>query len=123
MRVLITEFMSLDGVVQAPGGPKEDTDGGFEHGGWSMKYFDPDVMGGTYDELAKPLRRSVLRLDQRRPEVRGVGHADRRRHHLETDGDHSQRRPGEQGVGIARAAGRLHLRLRQPDNGSRPHGG
>ncbi|HYZ92988.1 MAG TPA: dihydrofolate reductase family protein [Actinomycetota bacterium] len=53
MRVLITEFMSLDGVVQAPGGPKEDTDGGFEHGGWSMKYFDPDVMGGTYDELAK----------------------------------------------------------------------
>jgi dihydrofolate reductase len=53
MRTLITEFISLDGVVQAPGGPKEDTDGGFRHGGWSMKYFDPEVMGGTYDELAK----------------------------------------------------------------------
>lgn len=53
MRTLITEFISLDGVVQAPGGPKEDTDGGFRHGGWSMKYFDPEVMGGIYDELAK----------------------------------------------------------------------
>jgi dihydrofolate reductase len=53
MKTLITEFISLDGVIQAPGGPKEDTDGGFKHGGWSMKYFDPEVMGGTYDELAK----------------------------------------------------------------------
>ena len=33
MRIVITEFMSLDGVVQAPGGPEEDTDGGFGHGG------------------------------------------------------------------------------------------
>ena len=32
--------MSLDGVVQAPGGPEEDTDNGFEHGGWSHAYFD-----------------------------------------------------------------------------------
>ena len=53
MKTLITEFISLDGVVQAPGGPKEDTDGGFKHGGWSGKFFDPEVMGGTYDELAK----------------------------------------------------------------------
>ena len=45
MRVVVYEFMSLDGVVQAPGGPEEDTDGGFAHGGWSMPYFDPDVMG------------------------------------------------------------------------------
>lgn len=52
MRTLITEFISLDGVVQAPGGPKEDTDGGFQHGGWSMEFFDPEVMGGTFDELA-----------------------------------------------------------------------
>lgn len=53
MKTLITEFISLDGVVQAPGGPKEDTDGGFRHGGWSFKYFDPDVMGKTYDEFAQ----------------------------------------------------------------------
>jgi len=52
MKTLITEFISLDGVVQAPGSPEEDTDGGFKHGGWSMKFFDPEVMGGTYDELA-----------------------------------------------------------------------
>src|ERR1700716_3094918 len=45
MRVVVMEFMSLDGVVQAPGGPEEDTDGGFAHGGWSMPYFDPAVMG------------------------------------------------------------------------------
>ncbi|MGJ6963710.1 dihydrofolate reductase family protein [Streptosporangium sp. G11] len=49
MRILIIEFMSLDGVVQAPGGPKEDTDGGFAHGGWSGPFFDPEVVGGTFD--------------------------------------------------------------------------
>jgi dihydrofolate reductase len=53
MKTLITEFISLDGVVQAPGGRGEDTDGGFAHGGWSHKYFDPEVMGSAYDELAQ----------------------------------------------------------------------
>jgi dihydrofolate reductase len=53
MRIVISEFISLDGVVQAPGGRKEDTDGGFQHGGWSMRYFDPDVMGSAIDEVAK----------------------------------------------------------------------
>ena len=53
MKTLITEFISLDGVVQAPGGATEDADGGFQHGGWSMKYFDPVVMGGLYSELAR----------------------------------------------------------------------
>jgi dihydrofolate reductase len=50
MRVVVNEFMSLDGVVQAPGGPDEDTDGGFAHGGWSAPYFDPEVMGGAIGE-------------------------------------------------------------------------
>lgn len=52
MKTLITEFISLDGVVQAPGGAGEDTDGGFNHGGWSMKYFDPTVMGGAFTDIA-----------------------------------------------------------------------
>lgn len=52
MKTLITEFISLDGVVQAPGGPDEDTDGGFAQGGWLGPYFDPAVMGGAFDELA-----------------------------------------------------------------------
>ena len=46
MRIVISDFISLDGVVQAPGGPDEDTDGGFRHGGWSMPFFDPEIMGG-----------------------------------------------------------------------------
>ncbi|MEU2154027.1 dihydrofolate reductase family protein [Streptomyces sp. NPDC019396] len=49
MRIVISEFMSLDGVVQAPGGPEEDTDGGFAHGGWSHPFFDPEVVGGAFD--------------------------------------------------------------------------
>ena len=48
MRIVIIEFMSLDGVVQAPGGADEDTDGGFAHGGWSQPFFD-EVVGGGFD--------------------------------------------------------------------------
>ncbi|HET7482976.1 MAG TPA: dihydrofolate reductase family protein [Actinomycetota bacterium] len=47
MRIVLSHFMSLDGVIQAPGGRKEDTEGGFEHGGWSMRYFDPEAMGSA----------------------------------------------------------------------------
>jgi dihydrofolate reductase len=39
-KVIVNEFMSLDGVVQAPGAPEEDADGGFRHGGWHMGYAD-----------------------------------------------------------------------------------
>jgi dihydrofolate reductase len=51
MRIILSDFMSLDGVVQAPGGRNEDTDGGFQHGGWSMRFFDPESMGGVIDEV------------------------------------------------------------------------
>jgi dihydrofolate reductase len=39
-RVVVNEWMSLDGVVQAPGAADEDTTGGFQHGGWHLRYFD-----------------------------------------------------------------------------------
>jgi dihydrofolate reductase len=39
-KVIVNEFMSLDGVAQAPGAVDEDTAGGFEHGGWHLRYFD-----------------------------------------------------------------------------------
>ena len=51
--MVVSEFISLDGVVRAPGGPAEDTGGGFRHGGWSMRYFDPEVMGAVVDEFAE----------------------------------------------------------------------
>ena len=51
MRIILTDFISLDGIVQAPGGPEEDTDGGFAHGGWSAPYFDADTMGPVYSEV------------------------------------------------------------------------
>jgi dihydrofolate reductase len=51
MQLVVSEFISLDGVVQAPGGPQEDTDGGFSHGGWSMPFFDVEAMGSAIDEV------------------------------------------------------------------------
>jgi dihydrofolate reductase len=51
MQLILSDFISLDGVVQAPGGREEDTDGGFAHGGWSMPYFDPETMGPVIGEV------------------------------------------------------------------------
>ncbi len=39
-KIVVLSFMSLDGVIQAPGGPEEDTSGGFKYGGWSFPFFD-----------------------------------------------------------------------------------
>jgi dihydrofolate reductase len=57
MRTLaVNTFMSLDGVMQAPGGPEEDPTGGFTHGGWGANYFDDEMMelvaeSGPYELL------------------------------------------------------------------------
>jgi len=43
-KLVVGTFLTVDGVMQAPGGPDEDREGGFEHGGWSVNYWD-DLMG------------------------------------------------------------------------------
>jgi dihydrofolate reductase len=42
-KLIVSEFMSLDGVMQAPGGKDEDLDGGFKHGGWTLPYWHDDI--------------------------------------------------------------------------------
>lgn len=49
-KVVAAAFMSLDGVIQAPGGPPEDPTGGFTHGGWTVNYWD-DAMGAFMGEM------------------------------------------------------------------------
>src|SRR4030095_3800643 len=53
-RLIVQTFLTLDGVMQAPGGPEEDDDGGFRQGGWSVTYWD-DQMGQVMAEAtSKP---------------------------------------------------------------------
>jgi dihydrofolate reductase len=42
-KLVVSEFMTMDGVIQAPGGKDEDADGGFEHGGWTWPYWHDDI--------------------------------------------------------------------------------
>jgi dihydrofolate reductase len=51
-KLVVSEFISLDGVIQAPGGVDEDTDGGFAHGGWTHPYWHDDI-GGYFDEAMR----------------------------------------------------------------------
>ena len=55
-KLVVNTFMSLDGVMQSPGGPEEDPTGGFAYGGWGANYFDDEMMGrvsesGPYELL------------------------------------------------------------------------
>ena len=52
-KIIIIEFITLDGVMQAPGGPEEDTSGGFKYGGWTVPYFD-EFAGKVMGEQMKP---------------------------------------------------------------------
>lgn len=51
-KIIVHEFITLDGVIQAPGHSKEDTDGGFAYGGWTIPYWH-DEIGAHFDELFK----------------------------------------------------------------------
>jgi dihydrofolate reductase len=50
-KIIVSEFVSLDGVMQAPGGAEEDTDGGFSHGGWTMPYWHDDMGATILEEI------------------------------------------------------------------------
>ncbi|MFN7990741.1 MAG: dihydrofolate reductase family protein [Candidatus Micrarchaeia archaeon] len=53
-KLVVLEFMTLDGVIQAPGGPKEDTSGGFKYGGWSFGHGDDAVGEEMGKQMAEP---------------------------------------------------------------------
>lgn len=52
-KIIVIEFITLDGVMQAPGGPEEDTSGGFKYGGWTAPYFD-EAAGKVMEKQMTP---------------------------------------------------------------------
>jgi dihydrofolate reductase len=52
-KLVVNEFLSVDGVMQGPGSPEEDTEGGFRHGGWQTQFFDEAVLAGAQAGMAE----------------------------------------------------------------------
>jgi dihydrofolate reductase len=52
--LIVNTFLTVDGVMQAPGGPEEDPSGGFEHGGWSFGYWDEQMRTVMGESMSKP---------------------------------------------------------------------
>jgi len=52
-KLIVAEFITLDGVIQAPGGADEDTEGGFVHGGWTMPYWHDDIGMHFFQAMAQ----------------------------------------------------------------------
>ena len=59
-KIIVAEFITLDGVIQAPGGADEDTEGGFVHGGWTQPYWHDDI--GAHFFQAMTQADTLLRL-------------------------------------------------------------
>ncbi|HVW30470.1 MAG TPA: dihydrofolate reductase family protein [Polyangiaceae bacterium] len=58
-KLIVSEFLSLDGVMQAPGGEQEDTEGGFEYGGWTRAYWHDDI-GRSFGALMQDVDAFLL---------------------------------------------------------------
>jgi dihydrofolate reductase len=58
-KLIVHEFVTLDGVMQAPGAKDEDRDGGFEHGGWTLPYWHDDI-GAAFGEMMKDVDAFLL---------------------------------------------------------------
>jgi dihydrofolate reductase len=58
-KLIVSEFITLDGVIQAPGGKDEDRDGGFEHGGWTLPYWHDDI-GASFAALMQDVDALLL---------------------------------------------------------------
>ncbi len=58
-KLIVSEFVTLDGVMQAPGGKDEDRDGGFEHGGWTWPYWHDDI-GASFGAMMKDVDAFLL---------------------------------------------------------------
>ena len=67
-KLIVSEFMSMDGVIQAPGGKDEDRDGGFEHGGWTWPYWHDDI-GATFGAMMQDT--DAFLLGRRTYEIHG----------------------------------------------------
>jgi dihydrofolate reductase len=67
-KIIVLSFISLDGVMQAPGGPEEDTSGGFKYGGWTAPYFaEADKAAGEL--MQKQMKSSDLLLGRKTFEI------------------------------------------------------
>ncbi|MGE5376026.1 MAG: dihydrofolate reductase family protein [Bacteroidota bacterium] len=67
-RLIVAEFISLDGVIQAPGGAEEDTDGGFRQGGWTMPYWHDEIGAHFFEAITNA---DALLLGRRTWQIHG----------------------------------------------------
>lgn len=67
--IVVAEFITLDGVIQAPGGKDEDTEGGFVHGGWTVPYWHDDIGKHFFDAMSQA---DALLLGRRTWQIHGT---------------------------------------------------
>lgn len=67
-KIIVHEFITLDGVIQAPGGASEDTEGGFVHGGWTMPYWHDDIGKHFFEAITQA---DMLLLGRKTWEIHG----------------------------------------------------